>query len=153
MDSEEVNDMSERLLLDAEPTYSWAQNTLVAHQEDGNPPPFTLMRLQEVADGFEAVVELPNGGGEPYRRLGRVRNDMYETEEKGKLLALKAALENDYPQVQQIRSAEDSGLYNHGSIELLLDTGETNVFNSYATGENAAVTALVEGVAAVLVTK
>lgn len=145
--------MSERLLLDAEPSYSWAQNTLNTHREEGNPPPFTLMRLQEVPEGIEAVVELPNNGAEPYRRMGRVGSDMYETEEKGKLLALKLALESDYPQVQQIRSAEDSGLYNHGSVELLIDTGEAHVFNSYATGENANVTALVEGVAAVLIKK
>lgn len=145
--------MSERFLLDSEPTFSWAQMTLDEHRKSGENYPFTLMRLEKGPEGMEAVVEIPNQGGEPFRRLGRVATDESQSPEDLQLRALQDALQTDYPQVKEIKSVENSSLYAGNSTELLFNTGESYAFNSYATGERSQEIALVEGVAAILLKK
>jgi hypothetical protein len=146
--------MSDREVFNPELAYAWAQETLAEHEANGGERPFQLVRVNNIGKEVEAVVELPNPGGDPYLRSARVMRDGNRTHEFYAFQAVTTALEDDFPQAATIRSeiadVQDSGYLVGDQKELLLIPEKGPAYNSHGQGEMAKYTALEEGVASLL---
>lgn len=149
--------MTEKDGVNPELTYAWAQETLAKHEANGGERPFQLLRVNTVGDHVEAIVEVPDHGGEPYRRSASVPVSDSRTPEFVAFQAVAAALVDDYPQAADVASAiqdvRNSGFLAGDEVELFLIPAEDNnrlAYNSYGRGENATRVALEEGVASLL---
>lgn len=146
--------MTDREVFNPELAYAWAQETLAEHEANGGERPFHLLRVKNVGEEVEAVVALPNPGGEPYLRSARVSRDGNRAHEFYAFQAVTSALEDDFPQAATIRNeikdVQDSGYLVGDQKELLLVPERGSVYNSYGRGEKAGHVALEEGVASLL---
>lgn len=146
--------MTDREVFNPELTYAWAQERLAQYETNGGVRPFQLLRVNTVDGHVEAVVEVPDHGGEPYRRSARVPVGADRTHEFYAFQAVTAALEDDFPQAAAIRNritdVQDSGYLVGNQKELLFVPEKGPVYNSQGQGEQAGSVALEEGVASLL---